>query len=247
MKKENLVISPVYNEEKTLEEFHARLMRCYSQDVLFVDDGSSDKSGDFLSGIKDEKTFLITHRRRSGYGAALTSGFEFSLKEKYQRIVVIDVDLQHSPEHIPAFLRELFEVDVALGSRYIRIGSSLDVPRERLIINRYVTGLINLLFSASFTDPFCGYRAYRDSFLRKAHFTEKSYGLGIEIILELIRTKAPFKEIPVEAVYFDPSRVFLDGLNNPKERLFYYLEIIARKNKEMLSGQKVFSGKPSSR
>lgn len=246
MRRENLVICPVYNEENSLQEFYVRLRRYYSQDVLFVDDGSTDRSRDFLFNIKDEGIFLIRHPKRCGYGTALASGFKFALEKYYKRIIVIDVDLQHNPQHIPAFLRELFEAEVVLGSRYIRINKSLDVPRERLLINRYIASLINSLFSVNFTDPFCGYRGYRDSFLRKVHLAEKSYGLGLEIVLELIRTKTAFKEIPVEVIYIDPLRRFLDGLNNPRKRLLYYLEIILRKKKEIESEEKIFSSKSSS-
>lgn len=247
MKKENLVICPVYNEERTLQEFYLRLRRYYTGGLLFVDDGSTDKSKDFLLTLKDEKTFLIRHPHREGYGQALISGFRFFIKNHYEKAVVIDADLQHNPRHIPDFFRGLSEADVVLGSRYIRIDSCLEVPRQRSLINRYISRLISLLFSVKFTDSFCGYRGYRDTFLKKVHLEEKSYGLGLEIILELIRTKTFFKDIPVEIIYYDPSRKFLDGLDDPKKRLLYYLEVISRKKKEIEDEEKIFSSKSPSR
>lgn len=233
MKKENLIICPVYNEGNTLQEFYVDLRRFYSQDVLFIDDGSTDNGKDLLLNIKDDKTFTIRHPKRRGYGAALISGFNFVLDKGYERIVVIDADLQHNPQRIPVFLRELSETEVVLGSRYIRINKSLEVPRERMLINRYIAGLINTLFHENVTDPFCGYRGYRDSFLKKAELKEKSYGLGLEIILEVIRAQTPFREIPVEVIYLDHLRKFLDGLDNPSRRLLYYLEIVSRKKKDI--------------
>lgn len=245
MRRENLVICPVYNEQATIKEFFRQLRRYYVQDVLFVDDGSTDTSRDFILTLGNKNTFLIRHPERLGYGTALLSGFQFGLEGGYRRIVTIDVDLQHNPEHIPRFFRELFECEAVLGSRYIRIDKYLDIPQQRLLINRYIAGLIKEVFGIKFTDPFCGYRGYRDSFLKKANLFDTSYGLGLEILLEIIKTGTRFTEIPVEAIYLNPNRTFLDGLDDPKKRLLYYLEIISRKLRTY-NEEEIFSRKPSS-
>lgn len=245
IEKENLVVCSVYNEESSLKEFYRKLRRYYSQDVLFVDDGSTDKGRDFLANIIDKRTFLIRHPERSGYGAALLSGFKFSLQRGYKRIVTIDTDLQHSSEHLPVFLKELIEYEVVLGSRYIRIDKYLEVPRTRLLINRYIAKIIKLLFSVNFTDPFCGYRGYKDTFLNRVYFRENSYGIGLEILLEIVRTKTSFKEIPIEVIYFNYQRKFLDGLDEPQQRLLYYLEVIARKKKDIENEEKILNYKSS--
>jgi len=101
-------------------------------------------------------------------------------------------------------------------------------PGARLTINRCIAGMIEVLYAVRFNDPFCGYRAYRASFLRKTRLEETGYGLGLEILVELIRTRASFKEIPVEAVYLHPERRFLDGLDDPRRRLLYYVAILKR-------------------
>jgi dolichol-phosphate mannosyltransferase len=246
MKERTLVICPVYNEENTLLKFYSSLREHYTEDVLFVDDGSSDNSGDFLLSVEGKKTFLLRHPKRCGYGSALKTGFHFSLEKGYKKIVTIDVDLQHDPRHISAFLSELEEREVVLGSRYVRIGGCADVPRERLLINRYIAALLKEIFGINFTDPFCGFRGYRNSFLNKAHFIEKSYGFGLEVILEVIRTKAAFSEIPIEVIYLDYSRMFLDGLDSPERRLLHYLEVISRKRGEIYEGKKILSSKSAS-
>jgi dolichol-phosphate mannosyltransferase len=234
MTNENLVICPVYNEQDTIKEFYHNLRNFYIHDVVFIDDGSNDRCKDFLLYVKSKKTFLIGHPERRGYGAALLSGFRFSLERGYKKIITIDVDLQHNPENIPLFLSELEEQEVVLGSRYIGTDIYLNVPGARLTINRYVSKLIGQLFSVHFTDPFCGFRGYRETFLKKANLSHTSYGLGLEIILEIIRTKTPFKEIPIKAVYNNHLRKFLDGLEDPRTRLLYYLDILSDKKMEML-------------
>lgn len=259
MKKENLVICPVYNEQDSIKEFYHNLRNFYINDVIFIDDGSTDKCKDFLLQIKSKETFLINHPERRGYGAALLSGFGFSLERGYKKIITIDVDLQHNPENIPVFLSELDEHEVVLGSRYLGTDIFfLNVPGARLTINKYISGLIGQLFSIHCTDPFCGFRGYRENFLKKMNLSHKSYGLGLEIVLEIIRTKTPFKEIPIKIVYNNHLKKFLDGLDDPRKRLLYYLDILSDKKKDMefilflksrkdKNGKKVYGSEPSSR
>lgn len=246
MAEKDLVISPVYNEERTLERFYARLSSSYDGDILFIDDGSTDRSGSILDGLRCRKVFLNRHIQRMGYGAALKAGFDFALRSGYKKIVTLDADLQHDPREIGSFLAGLEDAELVLGSRYITIEKVLDVPRDRLIINRYIAQLFKQLFPVEFTDPFCGYRAYTNTFLEKIRLREPGYGLALEILLESVRTSTAFKEVPLEAVYLDEMRVFLDGLNEPRARLRYYLGIISRKKIEMENEEKILSYKSSS-
>ena len=101
--KDTLVICPVYNEEKTVGPFYRWLRIYYHGDILFIDDGSQDASREILLYNKDQRTFMICHHNRYGYGAALLSGFRFAKDKGYGRLVTIDVDLQHNPEHIFRF------------------------------------------------------------------------------------------------------------------------------------------------
>ena len=227
--KKNLVICPVHNEQDTIATFYHNLRKHYLQDVVFIDDGSMDRSRAFLFEITGPETFLIRHPERLGYGAALLSGFKFSMERDYQKIITLDVDLQHNPGEIPIFLDELDQESVVLGSRYLYPSEHLNVPWARLAINRYISGLIKRLYAIHFTDPFCGYRGYRVGALKKMALTQGSYGLGLEIILEIIRTGTPFKEIPIKVIYNNHLRKFLDGLDDPRARLLYYLEVLSAK------------------
>jgi glycosyltransferase involved in cell wall biosynthesis len=233
MENHSLVICPVYNERDTVETFYRKLRAYYQGDALFLDDGSTDGSMNFLSRLPHERVRVVRHAKRVGYGATLMSGFSFALKRGYGKILTIDVDLQHDPAHIPTFLERLEKSHVILGSRYLLPGARSNAPPERFLINRYIGKLIKTLFSVEITDPFCGLRGYRDSFLRKAQLKEKSYGLSLEILLEMVRTDAEHEEVSIEAIYFGRPRRFLDGLDEPRVRLLYYLNIIARKYREI--------------
>ncbi len=70
--------------------------------------------------------------------------------------------------------------------------------------------------------------------------------LPLEVLLEVVRTGAAVREVPVEAVYPDRTRVFLDGLDCPRRRLLYYLETVARKRREIENEKKVLDHQPAS-
>lgn len=225
------------------------MRKFYGGEVLFIDDGSTDGSREVLEDLegKDEKVYLIRNAQREGYGASLIRGFSFSLDKGYDFVVTIDADGQHDPRHLPEFFGELMNFEVVLGSRYLNYKTDPSVPLDRYLINRYICSLLNHLFDTYLSDPFCGYRGYRASFLKEVKLEEKGYGLGLEIILEVIRLRSSFKEIAVELIYRDPARRFLDGLDDPRRRLLYYLDIIRKKRRQMRYGQEVLSYKPSSR
>ena len=224
-----VVICPVYNESSSLEQFLDRLAACCDADLCFVDDGSTDRSTAVIrdrAGVLAERVELLSHGTRKGYGAALMTGFQFALREGYARIITLDADLQHRPEDIDRFKGELDSCDVALGSRYLLPVGLSRVPHSRYLINRYIAGMLERYCSVRFSDPFCGFRAYRSTLLEGVALRERSYGICLEMLMEILRLGAIFHELPIEMIYHDPARNFLDGLDDPKKRLDYYRGII---------------------
>lgn len=115
-----LTALPVYNEAKHLLNVLSEV-RKYSQDVLVVDDGSSDGTAELLDAQAD--LFVIHHPKNRGYGAGLRSAFEFAQQHEYDAIVTIDCDGQHQPCLIPelaASLESPEPVDIVSGSRYLQ-------------------------------------------------------------------------------------------------------------------------------
>jgi dolichol-phosphate mannosyltransferase len=227
-----LILCPVHNESGTLSRFISRLYKCTEASVLFIDDGSTDNSADIIrdkSKNMDKRMHLLRHPVRRGYGAALISGFQTALQCGYKNIITIDTDLQHRPEDIHRFERALEYSEVALGTRYGESFNIQNVPRSRYLINRYISGLFRKRFEVCFSDPFCGFRGYRRSFLKNINLFEQSYGICLEVLLEIIRTGASYDEVPVDMIYLDEGRQFMDGLDNPLMRLDYYRDVISRR------------------
>jgi len=123
MKRETVQISvviPLYNEEESIEELYSQLVPVMVDlgepyEIIFVDDGSKDKSFDILQGlhIKDNHVKVIRLTRNFGQPAAKSAGFDFS---KGKIVVTIDADLEHPPEEIPKLIKKIEEgYDVVYG------------------------------------------------------------------------------------------------------------------------------------
>jgi glycosyltransferase involved in cell wall biosynthesis len=123
------VVVPMYNEEDVLMETYCRLTHVLKNsgleyEIVFINDGSSDKTGQLLREICDTDTRvkLIDFSRNFGHQIAITAGMDYSSGEC---IVVIDGDLQDPPELIPEMVKKWREgYDVVYGKRVSRKGES---------------------------------------------------------------------------------------------------------------------------
>jgi len=221
-----IVIVPVKNEKDTLREVLERIKRAASDmDILAVDDGSVDSSSKILEDFKD--IFVILHKTPEGYGKSLKDGFRFAVEKDYDIIVTIDADMQHPPELIDRFVERIKNCDVVSGSRYhpsaVRYS---DPPPDRERINRIITQRLRSLTGLNITDSFCGFKAYRRSVVERLDITEYSYGMPLQVWIQLWRMKVNLAEIPVPLIYYKVPRFFGDRLDEPDERLDYYLRVI---------------------
>ena len=100
------VIVPVFNEEETIEiyynEIYKHLPEQYDWTLLFVNDGSSDKTQQILNDLssKDDKVKFVKFSRNFGKEGAMLAGLEYSYLHEYDAVIIMDVDLQDPPELI---------------------------------------------------------------------------------------------------------------------------------------------------
>ena len=121
MRRRTLVALPVYNEESHILDVLDEVRR-YSDEILVVDDGSSDRTPEILSAQTDLR--IVAHEYNLGYGAALRSAFDHAVDEGFDVLVTIDCDGQHEPRLIPELAAAVFPddepaVDIVSGSRYL--------------------------------------------------------------------------------------------------------------------------------
>jgi len=120
------IVVPFHNEDENVTILYARLKQAMEQvddsfELVFVDDGSSDRTYKLLEEIAavDSRVLVVKLRRNFGQTSALAAGFDHASGEF---ILAMDGDLQHDPNDIPAFLEKLDEgYDVVSGWRKVRI------------------------------------------------------------------------------------------------------------------------------
>jgi glycosyltransferase involved in cell wall biosynthesis len=161
------VVVPVYNEEDNLPhlwpELRGVLEPCgLTFEVVFVDDGSRDRSAEIIRGFRDAdpRVRLVRLKANAGETAATDAGFKTA---RGRLVVTMDADLQNDPHDIPALLAHLDRWDAVTGWRTKR-GEGDGVLRRAS--SRVANRLRNWLSDESIQDSGCTFRAFRRECLR---------------------------------------------------------------------------------
>ena len=220
-----LTAIPVYNEEKHLESVLQEVRR-YSPNILVINDGSTDRTGEILAKRSD--LTVVTHPRNRGYGAALITAFNHALRAGAEILVTMDCDGQHEPSRIPVLLEAIHDADVVSGSRYLRDfrQEGLATPADRRETNQTITSELNDALCLHLTDAFCGFKAYRREALENLHITETGWGMPLQLWVQAAQAGLRIKEVAVPRLYLDPNRAFGGVLNDAGQRLAYYRKVI---------------------
>jgi glycosyltransferase involved in cell wall biosynthesis len=161
------VVIPVYNEEENLSLLWDELRGvldglALTWEVVFVDDGSRDRSAELIRGFRenDARARLVRLKANAGETAATDAGFKAA---RGRWVVVMDADLQNDPHDIPTLLGHLDRWDVATGWRVERGAGDSWVRR---ISSRIANAVRNGLTHESIRDSGCTFRAFRRECLR---------------------------------------------------------------------------------
>ena len=161
------VVIPVYNEEDNLPPLWAELREVLeglrlSFEVVFVDDGSRDRSAEIIRGFRerDPRVRLVRLKANAGETAATDAGFKAA---RGRWVVTMDADLQNDPHDIPAMLAQLEQWDAATGWRVNRSEGDSVVRRAS---SRIANRVRNALSEETIQDSGCTFRAFRRECLR---------------------------------------------------------------------------------
>ena len=221
-----LTALPVYNEVAHVARALDEALR-FSDEVLVVDDGSTDGTSELLAARDD--VHVINHPRNRGYGAALGSAFGFAAGGAYDVLVTIDCDGQHEPQLIPRFVEASREADVVSGSRYLeQFPGDSRPPEDRRRINRLITAELNRRLGLNLTDAFCGFKAYRTTALARIELTETGYAMPLEFWVRVAELGLKIVELPVPLIYLDEHRSFGGALDRAETRLGVYRRVLER-------------------
>jgi glycosyltransferase involved in cell wall biosynthesis len=185
-------IIPTLNEAANLPHVFARLPREELFEVIVVDGHSTDDTIDVARALDPSVRIVLQDGR--GKGNALACGFAAARGDV---IVMLDADGSTDPAEIPLFLEYLFEgADFAKGSRFMEGGGSVDITPVRGLGNRFLNGIVNVLFGTRYTDLCYGYNAFWADVLPSINVS--CDGFEVETLMNVRVAKARLKvsEVP---------------------------------------------------
>jgi dolichol-phosphate mannosyltransferase len=206
-----LVVVPIYNEESHVEELLEKFRPLAGanrvDEILFVDDGSTDRTSEILR--RTPYVSVFRHPERRGCGASIRSGYRHALSHGFDVLVVMAGNGKDDPGQIPRLLEPIGQdrADYVQGSRFLGGGSSRGLPLHRLLAMRMLTWVFCLFLLRRFSDCTNGFRSYRTALLRDSRLDWDQPWLGNDYELEIyLHYKAAslgyrFVEVPVSKIY----------------------------------------------
>lgn len=187
------VVIPAYNAAGMVGDV-VRGSREFLPDVVVVDDGSTDRTGD---ESREAGAVVLRHDVNRGKGAALKTGFAWALERGYDAVVTLDADRQHLPADIPKFLAESesSHAHLIIGSRRHLFAGML--PRRRLA-NRFSAWGISIAAKARILDSQSGFRLYSRELLQSVRLEANGFDAESEVIVRAGRLGMSVVMIPID-------------------------------------------------
>jgi hypothetical protein len=183
------LVIPTLNEEANIGWVLQRVP-AWVEEVIVVDGGSRDRTVEVARTLRPD--VVVVTELRKGKGVALRTGFARATCEV---IVMIDADGSMDPAEIESYVRAVNEgYDLVKGSR--ATGGSTDLTPTRLLGNFCLRGLVNLLYSADFTELCYGFMALRRTSVPAMELTSDGFEIETEIVVNSLRRGMRIAEIP---------------------------------------------------
>lgn len=212
---DSLVIIPTYNEKENIRliiEAVAALPKTF--DILIVDDGSPDGTGEIVKEIQAADQFkntihLIEREGKLGLGTAYITGFKFAIEKQYDYIFEMDADFSHNPKD----LVRLYEAcakenkDLAVGSRYVSGVNVVNWPMGRVIMSYFASIYVRFITGMPVNDTTAGFVCFKRSVLETIDLDKIRFvGYAFQIEMKFLATKFGFNIGEVPIVFTDRTR-----------------------------------------
>ena len=201
-----LVVLPTYNEVDNLEWIvdllHAEVPEV---DVLVVDDGSPDGTGELADRLAaaGDRVHVLHRRSKQGLGAAYLAGFRLALDRGYDVVAEMDADGSHQPAQLPDLLAALRGADLVIGSRWIPGGSVVNWPWRRRALSVAGNAYTRLLLGIPVQDATAGFRVFRRATLERLDLSgvrSQGYVFQADLAFRTLRAGLRVVEVPIEFV-----------------------------------------------
>ena len=198
-----LVIIPTYNEKDNIEKI---VLKTLKQDdiieILVVDDGSPDGTGNIVKSIQENnpKVHLLERKKKMGLGSAYVAGFKYAIKNQFDYIIEMDADFSHNPKEIPNMLKEIQNNDLIIGSRYIVGINVINWSLKRLLLSYFASIYVRVIRGMKVNDPTGGFKCFRREVLENIDLDKiisDGYSFQIEMNFRTWCKNYRIKEIPI--------------------------------------------------
>jgi glycosyltransferase involved in cell wall biosynthesis len=191
------IIIPVYNEVKTIQEIIQRVQATgLADEILAIDDGSTDGSRDVLGNLsKEGKVRVIYHDHKQGKGRAVRTGIQNASGDL---MLIQDADLEYDPREYPNLLKPIQEgiADVVYGSRFLGAGRR-PVLFWNMVANKILTLATNILYNNILTDMETGYKLFRREVVQDLPLRAHGFEFEPEFTAKILKRKARLYEVPI--------------------------------------------------
>src|SRR5919198_3776044 len=197
-----LVIVPTYNERENITRLIGAILEQDDRlEILVVDDGSPDGTGDIVDHLiqQEPRVNIIKRPRKMGLGTAYITGFEWALQQGYDFVFEMDADFSHDPAHLPQFLRAIEDADLVLGSRY-RNGKVTVVnwPIRRLLLSYFANVYARVVTGLPVWDATGGFKCFRRRVLEAIDLSQvRSNGYAFQIEMSYRAWKRHYRIVEI--------------------------------------------------
>ena len=204
------VIIPVYNEERNIE-YVIEGVEKYCENIIIVDDKSTDKSYEIIKNLQhrfSEKIIVLQNDKNSGIGYSVKKGMKKALELNNDIIIKFDGDNQHLPEDIPKFKTKLIneQLDLIKGNRFLINEYSEPMPNLKILGNLITTNLQKLVSgNYKISDPNNGFLAIKKVVLNMVDFKKlkNNYYFENSLLIYISSMGLKIGEVPIKTIYQD--------------------------------------------
>jgi glycosyltransferase involved in cell wall biosynthesis len=204
-----IVVMPAWNASRTLERTVELIPREWVDEVILVDDKSSDDTVEVARRVPNLN--VIWHPHNVGYGGNQKTCYLEALQRGADVVVMLHPDGQYEPTLIPDLVRPILndEADFVLGSRLAEPGAAIagGMPRWKWLANRFLTGIENRVLGTNLSEMHTGYRAYSRKLLLEVPFLRNAldFSFDSEMLLQAAHLGFRIKEVPARSRYFEDA------------------------------------------
>ncbi len=193
------IIIPVYNEESTIGKVIQRVIRKdfgLKKEIIVINDGSTDKTGEILRSLKYGELRVIDYRKNKGKGYAIRKGIE---KSKGTVIAIQDADLEYNLEDLRKIVKIVVKENlrVVYGSRFLKMNKKYK-KNSFYFANRLLSLITSALYLQKITDMETCYKVIKKEVLEKIKLECNRFDIEPEITTKIIKLGIHIKEIPID-------------------------------------------------